>query len=627
MKTSPWFVLGLGVVFIFGLCVLGVRLFRLQVLQVAEYREGQIEQSTRRIRVAGQRGRILDRKGRVLAECRPSHGIRCVLEEFPTRGGISNMAQTVSAAIGQVADRLKLQQTVTENDVLRHLRQKSALPLPVWLDVDDRTFAQFCERADEFPGFEVFTQAERVYPQGGLAAHVLGYTGRRQAEADPDMPVHYFESEMRGRAGTESFFDDFLAGGTGERRVAVDARGFRPVRSRFAALDEETKDQDVLPSDGLDLTLTLDIDIQRVVEEQLHSVTGACVVLDPRDGAVLAMASSPSFDPNDCVPRLTSGVYASLTNAPAKRGQNRAISEGYAPGSTFKPITALAGLKMGWMSEDEYNCQGVFRLGDLRLHCWDRYGHGSIAMRGAIEQSCNTFFCNLGGAVGTNAVIEAARAFGLGARTGIELGGEIAGVVPDDEWKRRWYGIPWVAGDTCQMSIGQGMLLVTPLQMAVVAAALANGGDVYRPYLHARAAGVRAPEPVRHVPFADEEIELVRQGMRDVAEKGTGRKILERREEGDEPVWKRQRYRLAASCAGKTGTAEIGQGEKKRKNTWVIAFAPYEDPTVAMAMVVERGESGGSTVAPRIHAVLASIFGENVVGRGGRGLSAAERGD
>ena len=230
----------------------------------------------------------------------------------------------------------------------------------------------------------------------------------------------------------------------------------------------------------------------------------------------------------------------------------------------------------------------------------------------ALEQSCNTFFCNLGTAVGSNAVITAARAFGLGRATGIDLGGEVAGVVPDDAWKRRWYGLPWYPGDTCQMCIGQGMLLVTPLQMAVVAATLANGGPVYRPYLHVPASGRRRPAPVRTIPYAKDAIALVRDGMRDVVETGTGRNILVRGETAAD-TGRRIRHHLNVSCAGKTGTAEIGRGATKRKNTWIIAFAPFENPTVALAMIVERGESGGKTVAPRVHNVLAAIFGETEI--------------
>ena len=609
MNPSRWFIVALGAVFVFGELVLGISLFRIQVLNVAESRESQAIQTIRRVRVPGMRGRILDRNGRVLAECRPSRCIQCNLEEFQRRGAASNTVAAVDAAIDDLSRALGIQRQTSPREIERHLQTASAIPLVVWQDLDESTFARFCERSHEFPGFADHVSAERTYPFGTLAAHVLGYTGRGDPEGFENDPVYFSEKEMKGRDGVESYYNRFLSGVTGEKRVRVDARGFRPTRARQNLMDD-AGDGDVAPANGLDLTLTLDIRIQASLERELEGVTGAGVVLDPRDGAVLALASAPTFNPNECVPTLKHAVYASLTNAPAKRGQNRAISEGYAPGSTFKPITALAGLATAWMPEDEYNCQGVYRLGDLRLHCWDRYGHGSLNLSEAIEQSCNSFFCNLGTAVGSNAVITAARSFGLGSRTGIDIGGEYSGVVPDDEWKFRWYNEHWYPGDTCQMCIGQGMLLVTPLQMAVVAATLANGGRVYRPYLYARKEGAHTASVVRRIPYEADAIELVRKSMKAVVDTGTGRAILVRTEtEGG----RRRRFRLKVDCAGKTGTAEIGRGETKRKNTWIIAFAPYEQPTVAIAMLVERGESGGKTVAPRVHKVLASIFGEEEV--------------
>ena len=626
MKTSPWFVLAMGAVFLFGEFVLASALFRLQVLNVASFREDQAIQTTHRVRIPGMRGRILDRAGRVLAECRPSHGIRCNLEEFQRRGAASNTAAAVDQAVERLSRTLGLPRQVSSDQIARHLRTASAVSLSVWQDLGDDAFARFCERSHEFPGFEDYTGIERTYPHGTLAAHVLGYTGRGELEGFEDDPVYFSEKDLRGREGVELFHNGYLTGAAGERTVWVDARGFQLTRER-KGLIEDDREADIAPTTGLDLTLTLDLDIQRSLERELQDVTGAGVVLAPRTGAVLAMASAPTFDPNTCIPRLSAEVYASLTNAPMKRGQNRALSEAYAPGSTFKPITALAALRYGWLPDDEYDCRGVYRLGNLRLHCWDRFGHGPLAVRQALEQSCNTFFCNLGSAIGTNAVLEAARAFGLGAATGIDIGGETPGVLPDDAWKRRQYDEPWYPGDTCQMCIGQGMLLVTPLQMAVVAATLANGGQVVRPYLRGRSADGEDARPVRRLPFPREDIALVRLGMKDVVDKGTGRRILVRQAPPAPGGYRRRSFRLNVDCAGKTGTAELGRGATKRKNTWVIAFAPFDNPTVAIAIIVERGESGGSTVAPRVHSVLASLFGETETTSARGGATLLERRD
>ena len=612
MKVSTWFILSLGAVYLLGFLVLCSALFRLQYEESGGFKADLAQQYTRRIRVPGLRGRILDRNGTVLAECRPSHCIQCNVEEFQRRGDATNTVMAVEEAVDRLALELGLERPagLTHERIARHVKKSSAMPLMLWEDVSDETFARFAEHSDAYPGFEASTRPERVYPYGRLAAHVLGYTGRSRPD-DADS-AHFFEHDIRGREGVERYYNRFLTGVAGERQVRVDARGFRPTKQREAMMEDDM-DADVAPSPGLDLQLTIDKDVQAVLEEQLDGLTGAGVVLDPRDGAIIAMASAPTFNPNDCVPRLTRDVYATLTNAPAKRLQNRAISESYAPGSTFKPITALAALANGWLPDDEYTCQGVYTLGNLRLHCWDRWGHGPITLHTAIEKSCNTFFCNLGTAIGTNAVITAARAFGLGSATGVDLGGETPGVVPDNEWKFANFNECWYPGDTCQMSIGQGMLLVTPLQMAVVAAALANGGKIFTPYLFARSEGQPQPRPVRSIPYASEYIDLVRQGMHDVVVSGTGRRIFTRWEEAEPGSFKKRRFNLNVTCAGKTGTAEIGRGENRRKNTWVIAFAPFENPTVAMAMIVERGESGGSTVAPRVHAVFAKMFGETEV--------------
>ncbi len=601
MRVSAWFIAGLGCIFLFGFLVLGVSLYRLQTEKAGEFAEVETTQTTRRISVPALRGRILDRSGHVLADCRPSRCIVCNLEELQQRGGRSNTVNAIDMAVDALSEAIGVTRTITREQIASHVARASALPLAVWRDLDERSFARFAERADMFPGFALSVRAERRYPYGTLAAHVIGYTGRgRPGEDSAALPAeaqgaHFFEElEMKGRKGVEGFYNRYLAGFPGERFLRVDARGFRPRQSAGKELADAAAD-DVAPADGLDLELTLDIGVQEELERQLEGVTGAGVVLDPRDGAVIAMASAPTFDPNDCIPRLSAAVYASLTNAPAKRGQNRAISEAYAPGSTFKPITALAALATGWLPDDMYDCIGVYQLGQWKLRCWDYYGHGPINMRQALEHSCNTFFCNIGSAIGTNALIEAAHAFGLGECTGIDIGGETPGVVPDESWKMLHYREKWYPGDTCQMSIGQGMLLVTPLQMAVVAAALGNGGTVVKPYLHKKE-GEATPSQARgrSVPFPEEHLDLIREGMRDVVTSGTGKKIA---------------ADLAVTCAGKTGTAEIGKGDTKRKNTWVIAFAPYENPTAAVAMIVERGESGGKTVGPRVNAVLAKIFG------------------
>jgi len=585
MRVSAAAILALLVFFTLGLAVLGTSLYRVQVNDVAQFRKSLENQATRRISIPGRRGRILDRDGHVLADSRPVHDVVCRLECFQRAGGWSNTVNAIDAELTRLASVLRIPRTFTRERIARHLRESSALPMTVWRDIDDGALARLAERTADFPGFSDALRAERIYPFGGIAAHVIGYTGRSRPDTDTgDTVVHYFEElEVKGRSGVESYYDSFLAGAPGERRVRVDARGFRQ--------DEGTVERE--PEHGPDLRLTIDLDLQHELEESLAGVFGAGVILDPRDGAILALASTPSFNPDEWRQR-----FRELLNDPARPLVNRAVSGLYPPGSIFKPITAVAALQRAeeghftWSPDATYDCPGVFVLGDMRLHCWDRYGHGPLTLRKAIEQSCNAYFCNLGHLLGTNALFSTARAFGLGARTGIDLGGEAGGALA---------GEPWYPGHTCQTAIGQGLLQVTPLQMAVACAAFANGGKIFRPYLHLREPHDPPVRPVRTLLCEPENLEIVRAGMRDVVEIGTGRRIRTRYGEG------RTRFHLKVSCAGKTGTAERGHG---RKDAWIIAFAPYDRPTIAMAMVVEHGESGGKTTAPRANRVLAHIFGE-----------------
>ena len=589
MRVSAIAILSLLAFFTLGISVLAAALYRVQVNDVAQFRKSLDRQSTRRISIPGRRGRILDRNGLVLADSRPRHDIVCSLETFKRSGGWSNTVDAVDAELTRLAAALRLPRMVQRDKIARHLRESSALPMTVWRDIGHEALARLAERSADFPGFSCALRVERIYPFGRLAAHVIGYTGRGRPETyTGDAVVHYYEElDVKGRTGVEGFYDSFLAGAPGERRIRVDARGFR--------MDEGTVERE--PEHGPDLRLTIDSGIQHALEEALGGLTGAGVVLDPRDGAVLALASAPSYNPDEWRDR-----HREILDDPARPLFNRAVSGLYPPGSIFKPITSVAAMERAsrdgtfrWSPEETYDCPGVFVLGDMRLHCWDRYGHGPLALRKAIEQSCNAYFCNLGHLVGTNSLFRAAREFGLGSCTGIDLGGEAAGTVA---------GEPWYLGHTCQTAIGQGYLQVTPVQMAVACAAIANGGNVFTPYLHLRDQGDAPHAAVRKIGCSPEELETVRSGMRDVVETGTGRRIRTRYEED------RTRYNLKVSCAGKTGTAERGRG---RKDTWIIAFAPYERPTVAMAMVVERGESGGKTTAPLAHRVLAHIFGEEEV--------------
>ena len=570
--------LAVAAVFVIGLVTLAVNLREVQVTDAADYNYANARQSIRRVQTDGRRGRILDRSGRALAENRRTVSIVCDVGAFQRRTWEAT-TEAIRRDIDRLGAALGRPSALKDQAIRRHIRQTLAMPLVVWREIDFAMLARFSEHESDFPGFRCRETDERAYPNGRLAAHVLGYVGRDRGEAEAgDEKFNFYYPEMRGRAGLESYYDSFLRGVPGERNLLVDARGF--------AIREWTV---VEAQAGPDLRLTIDIDVQRAAERELQGVCGACVVLDPRNGDVLALASSPTFDPNAFVPTLHPEVYAKYTSDPRKPLLNRAAGGTYAPGSTFKPVTALAGLVAGFSDRTEYDCSGVFVYGGMHLHCARRWGHGPLDMRHALRESCNAYFCHLGDFVGTNALVTAAKAFGLGAKTGLDLGVDEAGGVPDAEMKWLRNHEPWYPGDLVQMSIGQGMLLTTPLQMARLAAALGTG------YLVAPHLKSDYVSPRTALPFSAGQLQVVREGMRMVVDGGTGRRGGER---------------LPVAVSGKTGTAEVGAGERRRKNTWFIAFAPSEAPTVAVAMVVENGESGGGTTAPKVRNVLAQVFGE-----------------
>ena len=569
-------------IFAAGIVHLAVNLREVQVADAADYNYASARQSVRRVQTAGLRGRILGRRGEVLAGNRPSLSIACLPQDFEKRSW-SNTVAAIMHGIEAVGEAIGRQSGISERVVSRHVSQSLALPLFVWRDIDEAELAVFCEREREFRGFVVMETAERTYPGGALASHVVGYVGRDRGESlAGDEKFSYFAQEMRGRSGLEAYYDGFLRGVPGERKLLVDARGFA-IRG-WTVVDAQT---------GPDLVTTLDLRVQREAERQLRGEKGACVVIDPRNGEVLAMASAPGYDLNAFVPTLSPAMYERYVKDTAKPLLNRASGGAYAPGSTFKPVTALAALLAGYPADEEYCCTGSFVCGGMTLRCMSRWGHGPIDIRQAIMKSCNPFFCNLGMDIGTNAFCSTARALGLGSRTGLDLGVDRAGVVPDGEWKKITYGEPWYPGDLAQMSIGQGMLLASPLQMARVAGAIGTGRLVV-PHLR-----LDAPVEAKPLPFTESQLEVVRDGMRmviagDGVVRGTGWRA------GDG---------VGVPVSGKTGTAEIGAGANRRKNAWFLAYAPSDAPVAAIALVVENGESGGVTAAPKVCEILKAMFG------------------
>ncbi len=552
------------------------QLWRIQIIRADEFAMSLDRQSIRRVRLPGVRGRIFDRHGEILADNRPLYCIALFTEELRQSGPWSRTINHIDTVIDELSRELELERQVTRADIERHVFRRLPLPFLAWRGLDAAAMARWAESGRVFPGVDIYVESERVYPHGTVASHVLGFVGRADMVQEEDNPFHYYLPEMAGREGIERAADRRLRGRAGGRLIRVDATGFK----------YEERDE-LQPVPGDNIYLTLDLQIQIFAENVVSNQPGAVVVLDPRNGDVLAMASGPAFDREVLASRT---AWQEMLQDPLRPALNRAIAGQYPPGSIFKPLVALAGLTNERIRTDTvFQCPGYFEMGGIRFRCWLRRGHGPLPLRSAIEQSCNPYFIETALQTGYSRVHHMARSVGFGQATGIDLPGETGGLLPDDAWKRRQMGDAWRPGDTANVSIGQGALLVTPLQMAVFAGALANDGRIYRPRL-IRDDGA-PPVPVQQLAWRPEHLEVVRAGMIDAIHglRGTGRRA-------EVP---------GVRMAGKTGTAQFGQD---RTHAWMILYAPYDAPRYAVAMILEDEHSGGIVVAPRLRELMQAIL-------------------
>jgi len=548
-----------------GVCVLIlVRLLQLQIVEGAHNRRLAEENRIRIIRRLAPRGTIYDRRGRVLASSRLAFSVGVVPEELEVadaEDGPSGLARLLGLSEGEV------------RKALGEAGRARYEPIVLWRDVGPEVVARLEEHSPHVSGVTVLADAVRCYPHGSLAAHVLGYV-REISEEELLRPEYaeYRPGDVIGKAGIEKVAEKALRGGDGGDQIEVDARGKR-VRTLGT----------VAPRPGRDLWLTLDLDVQRAAEEALGERAGAVVAMDPWTGDILALASHPGYDPNLFIGSLSAEAWNSLTG-PGSPQHNRAITSRFPPGSLLKIITAAAALEAGVCDrESRFRCDGTYRVGGWTLHCWNRKGHGRVDFVTGFGQSCNVMFAALGRKAGPEALAEMARRFGLGEQSGIGLPGEAAGLVPTPEWKRRIRREPWYVGDTCQMAIGQGDCLVTPLQAARELAVVANGGSLLRPRLIARIEGEEEVSPMvdkRSVGLRPETIAALRAGLEAVvAPGGTAANIAT------------SRY----SIAGKTGTAEAPRGAA---HAWFAGYAPSDKPRLVVTVIVERGGHGSAVAAP-----------------------------
>jgi len=544
--------------------VIFVRLVQLEVFQGALNRRLADENRIRVIRRLAPRGDIVDRHGRLLAGSRLAFSV-CVVPEELSIAGRSDPAAGLARLLGMPVEEVRQR--------LSRVERTRAEPIAVWRNASPQAVARLEEQAIYITGVTVLSNAIRDYPHGALAAHVLGYVGEISAEevamqGDGD----YRSGDLIGKTGIEKVAERVLRGVDGGEQIEVDARG-RKVRTLEA----------VPPQPGQNVRLALDLDLQQAAEEALGKRTGAVVAMDPNTGEVLALVSHPDFDPNLFSGSLTPAQWSRLTG-PAHPQQDRAVGSSYPPGSVFKPITAAAALEAGEASlGSRYFCSGSLTLGNWQLRCWKRDGHGSIDFLEGFAQSCNVMFATLGRRVGPDKLAEMARRFGLGEKTGIDLPQEVPGLVPSPEWKKQRRHQAWYPGDTCQLAIGQGDCLMTPLQVAVEFAAIANGGYLVRPRLVIGVEGEQqavGKQAKRAIGLREDTLAALRRGSEAVVEPGgTAHSIAS------------DQYRIA----GKTGTAENPSGSP---HAWFAGYAPADDPSLVVVVIVERGGHGATTAAP-----------------------------
>lgn len=568
------------------LSLLIVRLYYLQGIYGTYFRDLSENNRIRTVRTAPPRGTIYDREGRLLVGNRPAFNISIITEDVPN---LEKTLLDIAEISGRNLEQLKKQFAVQRG---RHRFE----PKIVIADASREEVARVKANTYRLPGVIVDVVPTRFYPGGDLAAQVFGYS-REISKEQLETMADYRRGDVIGQTGLEKSFESELRGKAGLRQVEVDARGNR--RGELGIIQD-------LP--GKDLIITIDQDVQRAAQDAFAGRKGALAALDPNSGEVIALVSSPSFDANLLSGSVNLEDWQKIVTDKTLPLRLRPIDSTYPVGSTFKVITTVAGLAEKKITTDTVlECPGYYMFAGRPWRCHKKSGHGPLSVKRALGVSCNAFYFALGNMLGIELIEKYARGLGLGVPTGIELPGEVGGIVPSDEWKRKRYGVRWFPGDTLPVAIGQGYVVATPLQMAVMMATVANGGTVYRPQIVRKVIDrlenreIEFPPTVIRQAVAESRIfELTRELAAGVVNEpgSTGRAA------------KFDEFRVG----GKTGTAQVAGLGKERlaehlnDHAWFVAFAPVESPQIALAIIVENGGHGGATAAPISHKVMEVFF-------------------
>lgn len=548
----------------------------LQIQNEQIYNEKAVRNEIRALPIPAPRGKILDRDGRVIAGNLASY--RLLLSRDNLREDhILPIANGLNLDPKEFAERLRR---------YRSLPSYQPMFIKDELTPAEFTFVEANRDSDFLPELELISSQRRVYPKDGVGAHLLGYVSEiNDAELNTPEWAQHNPGDVIGKAGIERYYNDALTGVDGERQVRVDNRG--NARAELGVKDS-------VP--GKDLMLTIDLDLQVVAELAMENRDGAVVALDPRTGEVLALVSRPAYDPNHFVGRIDTSEWSKLLTDPSKPLFNRALQAQLAPGSTFKPIMALAALESGAIDENfTVTCGGGANWYGRYFKCHKRGGHGTVNLYKAISQSCDVFFYAVGNRLGIDTIAKYAELAGLGHKTGIDLPQEKEGVVPSTQWKMRLYREKWFAGETISVAIGQGALTITPLQLAYAIGGIATGGVWMKPHLVKESA---AMEPARKANLNLENVNKVIQGMWGVV--------------NDFGTATAARVPGLDLC-GKTGTSQLASNDllKQRKdlkdNAWFVGFAPKLSPEIVVAVLFEGGLHG-NLAAPIARDVIKAYF-------------------
>jgi len=579
IKSRLWIISGFVLVFFL---VLVLRLWYLQIIKGKLYRELSESNRIRIVNIRPPRGVLYDRNGIPLAANTPSYTITLTPED-------AKMAPGVVARLASILG-------VTEKDLEDKVRaEHNRNPYQPIRIMENASFAEVSgveAQKDDLPGVMVQVELRRYYIYGDFASHLIGYIGKITEDQQklPEfagLPPDF----LIGQYGLEKEYDSLIRGVPGRRGVEVDAVG-RQIRTVY------TSD----PVAGEDLMLNLDYYAQKAADEALTDKAGAIVAIDPKDGGVLAMSSKPGFDPNIFPLGLTPEEWKYLSQDPDHPLNNRALQGQFPPGSTFKLAMALAGLETGKTDLTKtQTCNGSFFFGNRFFHCWQKKGHGTVALHKAIVESCDVYFYKLGDALGIDNIAKYCRYLGLGMPTGIGIR-ESPGLIPSTEWKQRVRHDKWYPGETISCSIGQGYVSVTPIQLARMVATLTNGGVLFQPqvvravrYRDGRGVMAFPATVLGTAPVSKEHLEIIKDGMKGVVAEPGG---TAHGAKSDEVI-----------VGGKTGTAQViglgkGKGKKYMDHAWFVAVAPMDDPKIAVCVLVEHGGHGGSAAAPLAKKVI-----------------------